>query len=100
MQVFVQHLAAIKNLCQQHNVTSLFAFGSVTRGDFRPESDIDLIVDIADTDPLAYSEHYFGLKFKLEELFKRKVDLLEERALRNIYVKQNIEKTKVLIYGR
>lgn len=90
----------IKALCDTNKVKSLFAFGSVTNDQFRPESDIDLIVDIEDDDPLSYSDSYFNLKFELEQLLKRDIDLLEQNAIKNPYLKQQIEKTKVLVYGK
>jgi len=71
----------------------------VTCNELKPSSDIDLVVDIDSNDPLSYSDDYFGLKFQLEQLFKRHVDLLELRAIKNQYLKQTIEKSKVLIYG-
>jgi predicted nucleotidyltransferase len=45
-----RHIDQIKALCDTNKVKSLFAFGSVTTDYFRPESDIDLIVDIEDND--------------------------------------------------
>jgi hypothetical protein len=42
---------------------------------------------------------YFNLKQLLEDLFNRNIDLLEERAIRNPLFKEEIDKTKVLIYG-
>lgn len=93
------HKEEINQLCKQTGVSSLFAFGSVVTGSFSEDSDIDLLVDISDTDPLTYSEKYFHLKFSLEDLLKRKIDLLESRALKNPYLKKNIEETKRLIYG-
>lgn len=90
----------INALCLQHNVRTLFAFGSVLTDKFNKESDIDLIVDIADTDPFTYTDNYFDLKFKLENLLKRPVDLLENKALKNPYLKKEIDTTKVLVYGK
>jgi len=89
----------IQELCKASNVKSLFAFGSVTREDFNENSDIDLIVDFEEKDPFKYADLYFGLKYKLEEILKRQVDLLEERAVRNRIFKQQLENTKVKIYG-
>jgi len=89
----------IKRLCSAHGVKSLFAFGSVLTDRFGPESDIDLLVDISTSDPIQYAENYFFLKDELERLFNRKVDLLETRALRNPFLKLQIEKTQVLLYG-
>ncbi len=70
------------------------------RDELKPNSDIDLLVDIESKEPLSYSDDYFGLKFQLELLFKRQVDLLELRAIKNQYLKQNIDKSKVLVYGK
>jgi len=90
----------IEALCRQHNVRTLFAFGSVLSDRFSDKSDVDLIVDIDDSDPYIYTDNYFDLKFKLENLFNRPVDLLEDKALRNPYLKKEINNTKVLVYGK
>ncbi|MTI87072.1 MAG: hypothetical protein FH748_03790 [Balneolaceae bacterium] len=72
----------------------------MTTGDLNPDSDIDLIVEIEDKNPLAYTDHYFDLKYKLEKLLNRPIDLLEEKAINNRFLKQEIDRTKVLIYGK
>ena len=100
MNVLSQNIDQIYELCNKYNVETLFAFGSVLTDQFNEESDIDFVVDIASEDPLIYSDNYFGLKFQLESIFKRKVDLLEQKALHNQYLKQQIDKTKVLLYGK
>lgn len=94
------HIEQIKALCNTHNVKSLFAFGSVVSDKLKPESDIDLIVDIDSKDPIDYSDNYFALKFQLEDILKRPVDLLENKALKNPFLKKQINSTKVLVYGR
>jgi len=83
-----------------NKVNSLFAFGSVTTDKFRPDSDIDLVVDIDDNDPFSYSDKYFNLKFQLEDILKRQFDLLEQKAIRNKFLKNENDRTKVLIYGK
>lgn len=90
----------IKALCDKYHVRTLFAFGSVTRDELKPNSDIDLVVDIDSNDPLTYSDNYFGLKFQLEQLLNRHIDLLELRAIKNQYLRQNIDDSKVLVYGK
>lgn len=82
-----------------NKVRSLFAFGSVITDRFNSSSDIDLLVDIDDPDPISYSEKYFNLKFQLEKLFNRNVDLLEQKSLKNQYLIEEIDQTKVLVYG-
>ena len=42
---------------------------------------------------------YFDLKFKLEELFVKKVDMLQEGAIDNPYVKASLEKDRVSVYA-
>jgi predicted nucleotidyltransferase len=92
-------LKEIQELCKANKVKSLFAFGSVTREDFNQNSDIDLVVDIDEKDPFKYSDLYFMLKSKFEYILKRPIDLLEERAIKNKFFRQELENTKVLIYG-
>ena len=76
-----------------------YVFGSVLTPNFAPHSDIDLLVDFLDQDPLRYTSNYFQFKFELEKLFNRKIDLLEERALKNPYFIENINQKKQLLYG-
>ena len=89
----------IFKLCEKHRVKHLFAFGSVLSNNFSEGSDVDFLVDINSSDPISYAESYLELKFDLEHLLKRKIDLLEERALKNKYFIENINKSKQLIYG-
>jgi predicted nucleotidyltransferase len=98
MTILSAHIDQIKDICASNQVRTLFAFGSVTSDKFRPDSDIDLIVDIAESDPLVYTDKYFNLKEQLEKIFNRHIDLLEQRALRNRFLKEEIDQTKVLIY--
>lgn len=100
MKVISQHINQIAKLCETNNVKTLFAFGSVTTDKFREDSDIDLIVDIDDNDPVSYTDKYFNLKFQLQEILKRQIDLLEQKALRNRFLKSEIDRTKVQIYGK
>ena len=93
------YLNQIKVLCKEHKVRNLFVFGSVLTENFTDNSDIDLIIDININDPIDYAENYFNFKFKLEDLLKRKIDLLEQKALKNKYLIENIDKTKRVIYA-
>ncbi len=88
----------IRKLCQQNKVRTLYVFGSVLTDKFNEKSDIDLLVDIDSNDPLDYADSYFSLKFALQELFKRSIDLLESKALKNPYIIENINRSKSLIY--
>ena len=100
MMILNQHISQIIKLCELNTVNSLFAFGSVTTDKFSTDSDIDLVVDINDNDPISYTDKYFNLKFQLEKLLQHEIDLLEEKAIRNKFLKSEINRTKVLIYGK
>ena len=89
----------LTQLCLQNKVKSLYAFGSVLTNRFNSDSDIDMVVDIDSTNPLEYADNYFNLKFALQDLFNRPVDLLENKAIRNSYLREEIDSTKQLIYG-
>jgi len=99
MKVFDGKRKSIKRLCSENKVISLFAFGSAVRNELKENSDIDLLVDIEGTDPFEYTDHYFNLLEQLEKLLQRPIDLLETRALKNPFLKAEIDRTKVAIYG-
>ena len=86
-------------LCQKHSVKSLYAFGSSITDRFNEQkSDIDLLVEINEPDPIERGEKLISLWDKLEKFFDRKVDLLTESSLKNPILKKKIERTKVLLY--
>ncbi len=88
----------IKRLCEDHKVRDLYVFGSAITNEFTEESDIDFVVDFDTDDPLVYADNYFSLKFSLEELLQKKIDLLEHKGLKNKYILQSINESKKLIY--
>lgn len=88
-----------KTLCNDHQVKFMFAFGSAVTDKFNEElSDIDLLVEIDETDPLSRGEILISLWDKLETFFSRKVDLLTFSSIKNPYLHKSIDATKVLIY--
>ena len=91
------YLPAIIALCKRHKVKKLFAFGSVLTSRFNEQSDIDLVVDFDKTNVDDYFSNFFDLKYALESLFER--DLVGEQAIHKAYLKENIDTTKMLIYG-
>lgn len=94
-----QYNKDIQALCARHKVRRLYAFGSVITGKFTSESDIDLLVDFGPVELEQYADNYYSLKFALEDMMRRKIDLLEEKAIKNPYFKEAIESQKQLIYG-
>jgi len=99
MNLLQNYKKEITILCKTYKVKSLYAFGSIVTDKFNPESDVDLIVDFQQLDVLDYGDNYYNLKFSLEAIFKRNVDLLEEKAIRNPYFLKTLNQNKKLIYG-
>ena len=60
-------------------VKSLSIFGSVARGEERPDSDVDILVEFKGR---ATFDRYMDTKFYLEELLGRKVDLVTPKAIK------------------
>jgi predicted nucleotidyltransferase len=89
----------IQRLCGTHKVKTLYSFGSVNTKKFTQDSDIDFVVDFKIENPIEYTDNYFDLKFELEKIFNRQIDLLESKAIKNPFLKESIDKTKVLVYG-
>lgn len=64
---------------ERFGVCSLALFGSVARGEARPESDVDILVEFRETPGLT---GYMSLKFWLEDRLGRPVDLVMKGALK------------------
>jgi uncharacterized protein len=90
----------LAKICQEFDVLRLALFGSAARSDFHPEtSDLDFLVEIQPMPPRQHAQSYFGLIRELELLFGRKIDLVEASAVRNPYIRRNIEATQVAVYA-
>lgn len=100
MKNLESYISEIIKLCENHKVKSLYAFGSVLTDSFNNESDIDLIVDFSNIPVEDYADNYFDFKFSLQEMLKRPIDLLEEKAIKNPYFKQSVNQQRQLVYGQ
>jgi predicted nucleotidyltransferase len=99
MKIIEQHNKNIIQLCKKHKVTELYVFGSVLGNQFNKKSDIDFLVYFSsEIELLDYADNYFNFKFSLEDLFGRKIDLVEGKSLKNKYFIQEVEATKQKIY--
>jgi len=90
----------IEKLCKTHNVKSLYAFGSVLNESFNNESDIGLIVDFNYIDVEEYADNYFDFKFSLQDILKRPIDLLEDKAIKNPFFRKSVNQQRQLVYGQ
>lgn len=98
--IIKNQLNAIKDLCRQYKVKSLYSFGSVNTSTFSEKSDIDLLIDFEpDISIEDYTDNFFSLREKFSNLFKRDIDLVTRRSLSNPFFIQDVEQSKLLIYG-
>jgi uncharacterized protein len=88
----------IAEFCKRWRITEFALFGSVLRDDFRPDSDVDVLVSI---DPQAHISLFeiAQMQIELENMFKRPVDLVEKEGLRNPYRRREILSTAQIIYA-
>lgn len=77
----------------------MYLFGSACSGRFGDDSDIDILISFKDISAEKYTDNYFELHYKLEELFNRKIDLVTEKSLSNPYFIESVEETKQLVYA-
>lgn len=69
----VQTITTMRDeLTEQFTIQRIGVFGSFARGDERADSDVDIIVELAEPT----FDHYMDLKFRLEEILRRQVDLV------------------------
>lgn len=91
----------LTQFCQRWKVRELALFGSVLRDDFRPDSDIDILITFA---PEAKRGVFVlaQMQEELETLFGRSVDLVSKRAIersQNWIRRQNILEFAQVIYA-
>ena len=100
MNILEKNINQITLLCDKHKVLSLYLFGSVLTDKFNPDSDIDILVEFGNVKLYDYFDNYMDFKEGIENVLDRKVDLLENKTVKNPYLRQSIDRNKKLIYGR
>jgi predicted nucleotidyltransferase len=68
------------DFCRRWKITELSLFGSILRDDFRPDSDVDVLVSFADDARWTLLDHA-RMTEELRLMFGRPVDLLTRRAV-------------------
>ena len=71
---------SIAEFCRKWQIVEFALFGSVLRDDFRPDSDVDVLVTFSPDSDWGI-EHLLDMKEELEALFGRTVDLVEKRLV-------------------
>jgi len=89
---------ALAVTCRRYGVKTLSLFGSATRPDFRPDSDVDVMVEF---DPQRNPGLFriVAMKEELEGIFGHPVDIATPEILRNPYRRQAIERDLERLYA-
>lgn len=88
----------LADFCRRWRITEFALFGSVLREDFRPDSDLDVLVSFEPDAPWSLWD-LSTMRHELEEIFGREVDLVEKKALRNPFRRHAILTSKQVIYA-
>ena len=83
----------IADFCRKWKIVELSLFGSVLRDDFRPNSDVDLLVTFSPDAEWSLLDH-MAMEEELSAIFRRKVDLVSRRAIER---SQNYIRRKVIL---
>jgi uncharacterized protein len=88
----------IGEFCRRWKVVEFSLFGSVLREDFRPDSDVDVLVTFSPDAQVSLFD-LVKMQLELKTIFGREVDLVEKARLQNPYRRRNILKTAQRIYA-
>jgi uncharacterized protein len=91
-------LKQIENFCKRWKIKEFALFGSVLREDFRPDSDIDVLVSFASDGGITFDNRVEMLD-ELAEIFGRQVDLVAKDAIRNPFRRHDILTTREVVYA-
>lgn len=95
-----QHRAEIESLCRRFGVKRLDVFGSAATGAFDPaRSDVDFLVEFRRDTGIGPADQYFGMLFALEDLFRRRVDLVCEHAILNRHFRADANRHRRMLYA-
>ena len=101
MKLIELNMDKIIALCKKYKVAKLWVFGSILTPRFNDKSDVDFSVsfDKSKIELPDYADNYFDFVDELKELFNREIDLVFDDSVKNKYFREELDATKVLIYG-
>ncbi len=88
----------IAEFCRKWRVTELALFGSVVRDDFRPDSDVDILVTFSQNARWSLFD-WVDMIDELKRIFGRPVHLLSRGGLRNPFRRHEILRTREVLYA-
>jgi len=89
---------AIEAFCRKWRVREFSLFGSVLRDDFGPESDIDILVELAPGHGLDLFD-WVDMREELKQLFQHDVDLVSKGGLKNPIRREVILSSAKVVYA-
>ena len=93
----IENIDIIRNYFFSKPVRKAFLFGSMSRGEFSAESDVDILVELDYSKPIGLE--FVQMQLDLQDLLNMKVDLITLNSLSR-HIKPFVDKEKVLIYER
>ena len=99
MKLIEMNIDKIAALCRKYKVARLWVFGSILTPRFNDESDVDFSVEFNYGMIDDIFVVFFDFIDELQVLLGRKVDMVDETAIRNPYFRKELDTTKKLIYG-
>ena len=99
MKLIDDNKQKLDQICIDHNVKQLYLFGSILTDKFKKDSDIDMLIQFSTMDLNNYFDNYMDFKEKMESLFNRPIDLVENQAIKNPIFRKVVDREKLLIYG-
>ncbi len=92
-----QLIAKIGTVAEQEPIEKVWLFGSFSRGEERPDSDVDLLVQMSPNDLSMLG--FLKIQTRLEKATQKAVDLIEDEWLEG-FARPSAERDKFLIYSR
>ena len=84
----------LAEVCRRYHVREMALFGSGARGELRPDSDLDILVEFTPGTKIGWD--FFQLEAELSDLFGRKVDLGTKRSLKPWVRQEALRDTRIL----
>jgi len=86
--------ARLAAFCRKHRIRRLSLFGSILSPDFRPDSDVDMLVEFEPQTRTGFA--FFGMQDELSEILGRKVDLNTPQCLSHYFRDEVLQEAQIL----
>ena len=87
-------------LCKRWKIVELSLFGSVLRDDFTAESDVDVMIVLADDVTISSFDVWLAIRDELSELFDhREIDLVERKRIINPFIRHHAITNRQVLYA-